>query len=115
MSQITQFSQNKLLAISETGWIGEDLEIDDFQYSESSDSSKQAAYTEMLLQAVEDLDMQCVIWWTVTDFDNLWLSQLAQDPIAKIWKDIGFYDENQASRKRCRIGMTGSVVNKGRR
>jgi len=98
LSQITSIAGNKPLAITETGWIAEDLEIIDFQYSEQSDQTKQNAYATKMLQAAVDLDMEFVIWWTTTDFDTLWNNELAQDPIAKIWKDIGLYDENQNMR-----------------
>ncbi len=98
LSQINNIAGAKPLAISETGWIAEDLEITEFQYAETSDETKQAAYSTQLLQAAEDMNMEFVIWWTISDFDTLWNNELAQDPVAKIWKDIGLYDENQSPR-----------------
>jgi hypothetical protein len=98
LSQITEISGNKPLAISETGWIAEDLAIDEFQYSEQSDPAKQAAYMNALLEASESMQMEFVIWWTVADFDTLWSDTLEEDPVAKIWKDIGLYDQQQATR-----------------
>lgn len=98
LSQVENFAAGKPLAISETGWIGEDLEISDFSYSESSNQSKQNAYLEELLETAEQLGMPFVIWWTATDFDTLWTDTLGEDPLAKIWKDIGLYDENQIPR-----------------
>lgn len=98
LTQVNSFSQGKPLAISETGWIGEDLDIPTFSYSESSDEVKQNAYLDELLQAANAMNMPFVIWWTVTDFDALWTVTLAQDPLAKIWKDIGLYDGSQQPR-----------------
>ena len=89
---------SKPLAISETGWVGEDLTIDEFQLSIQSDSAKQAAYMSRLLEESEAMQMEFVIWWTVADFDTLWSETLAEDPTAKIWKDIGLYDGQQAAR-----------------
>jgi hypothetical protein len=99
LSQIQQIAPDKPLAISETGWIAEDLSIPDFQYSEMSDPAKQARYAERLLTEADQLDMDFVIWWTVADFDTLWNNELGQDPLAKIWKDIGLYDESQQQRE----------------
>jgi len=98
LTQITNISGTTPLAISETGWIAEDLDIPDFSYSENSDPAKQSAYATQMLQAADDMDMEFVIWWTVADFDTLWSDTLFQDSIAKIWKDIGLYDENQNPR-----------------
>jgi hypothetical protein len=98
LTQITGFSEGKPLAISETGWIAEDLDIPDFHYSESSNQTKQASFAQIMLETAEDLDMEFVIWWTVADFDTLWNNELSQDSLAKIWKDIGLYDENQDAR-----------------
>ena len=98
LDQINDFSGDKPLAISETGWIAEDLDIAAFTFSESSSAAKQNAYLDELLIAANDKQMEFVIWWSVTDFDTLWNVELAQDPVAKIWKDIGLYDENQLPR-----------------
>ena len=98
LTQASNIAGSKPMAISETGWIAEDLEISDFQYSETSDSTKQYLYLLELLEDSQVENMEFVIWWTVTDFDELWNGLLAQDPTAKIWKDIGLYDENQQPR-----------------
>lgn len=98
LSQAEAIAGNKPMAISETGWIAENLVIDDFQFSEESDPTKQNAYLQNLLDRSQTMDMEFVIWWTATDFDTLWENELAQDPIAKIWKDIGLYDQNQSPR-----------------
>ena len=98
LSQIGTIAGSKPMAISETGWIGEDLDIPEFLYTETSDSDKQNAFAIEVLQAAEDMQMELVIWWTVSDFDTLWNNELGQDSVAKIWKDIGLYDENQMMR-----------------
>ena len=100
LSQVSQFSQGKPLAISETGWIAEDLQIvfPQFTYAESSNVTKQNSFASMLLTAANSMNMKLVIWWTVTDFDTLWNNELGQDPVAKIWKDIGLYNQDQIAR-----------------
>ena len=98
LSQAEAIAGSKPMAISETGWIAEDLEIAEFQLSAMSDATKQNAFLENLLDRSQTMNMEFVIWWTVTDFDTLWENELAQDPVAKIWKDIGLYDQNQSPR-----------------
>ncbi len=98
LNQVNTLRGNKPWAISETGWIGEGLSIPEFNYSESSDPTKQNAYLEALLNQSNALNAEFVIWWTVADFDTLWTDTLNQDPLAKIWKDIGLYDGMQNQR-----------------
>ncbi|GAB1259010.1 hypothetical protein NBRC116495_08610 [Aurantivibrio plasticivorans] len=98
LTQANEFSGGKPIAISETGWIGESLEITDFNYSAESNEGYQNGYLSLLLADANNLNASIVIWWATTDYDTLWVDTLAQDPLAKIWKDIGLYDENQLSR-----------------
>lgn len=98
LSQIVSIIGDKPLAISETGWIGESLTIEEFQYAETSNPSFQNRFCEILMTEAETLNAEFVIWWTVADFDTLWNAELAQSPLAKIWKDIGLFDENQQAR-----------------
>lgn len=99
LSQITAIANGKPILISEAGWIAEDLDIPIFSYSENSDEDKQNKYVHLLLDAANTLDAELVIWWTITDFDTLWSNTLGQDPVAKIWKDIGLYSQTQQPRK----------------
>ncbi|NVJ58838.1 MAG: hypothetical protein HWE27_00530 [Gammaproteobacteria bacterium] len=98
LSQATTIANGKPIAISETGWIGENLSIPEYSYAEQSDASKQNAFVVKLLEESNTLNAEFVIWWTIADYDALWNDTLAQDPLAKIWKDIGLYDESQMPR-----------------
>ncbi|MCW8876256.1 MAG: hypothetical protein OQJ89_14290 [Kangiellaceae bacterium] len=98
LTQVNQVVAEKPLLISETGWIGENLTIEEFSVAIQSDPDKQSAYVQRVLESAQALDAQMVIWWTVSDFDILWQDTLAQDPTAKIWKDIGLYNEGQQAR-----------------
>jgi len=60
------------------------------------------------LKASEGLNLEFVIWWTVTDYDELWNGLLAQDPTAKFWKDIGLCDENQQPRNALTLWVLSS-------
>ena len=94
LQQITELASNKPVAINETGWIAENLEISSFGYSAESNLSKQQDYVNELLAVANELEMVFVIWFTMVDYDVLWQNELGQDDLAKLWKDTGLYDEN---------------------
>ena len=98
LSQITDIAQGKPIAITENGWAAEDLVIPAFNVNVPSTASFQATYTARMLDEADQLDMEFVIWWTLTDFDAFWDGDLNQDPVARIWRDIGLVDENLIDR-----------------
>ena len=98
LGQTQALSGGKPLAISETGWIAEDLSIPAFSLNVESGPDEQAQYLRVLLDEAEDLDARFIIWWTHTDFDTLWRDTLGEDPLAAIWRDIGLYNELQQAR-----------------
>jgi hypothetical protein len=93
LSQISSMAGNKPIAITETGWIAEDLMIPQYGLSVQSDIDKQSKYVSQLLATANDLSMEFVIWFTVVDYDALWNNVLARDNLSKLWKDTGLYDE----------------------
>lgn len=93
LNQVTTLAQGKPVAITETGWIAEDLVIPSFGVNVPSTEAFQEAYASRLLSEADALNAEFVIWWTVNDFDALWNGVLMQDPVASIWRDIGLYDE----------------------
>lgn len=98
LSQVLSIAGSKPIAITETGWIAEDLTVPSFSYSEQSNVDKQSDYVSSVLTSAQDLSMEFVIWFTVVDYDALWNGMLGQDDISKIWKDTGLYDENLNAR-----------------
>lgn len=90
LSQIRELT-NKPIAITETGWISEDLIIENYSFHEISNQEYQAAFLKTLLEESEILDIEFIIWFTVVDYDRLWRTALNQDDIAKIWKDSGLF------------------------
>lgn len=92
LSQVTDLTDGKPVAITETGWIAESLEILTFGYAEESNTSFQASYVDTLLSAANALDAEFVIWWSLIDYDALWEGVLAEDDVAAIWRDIGLID-----------------------
>jgi hypothetical protein len=60
-----------------------------------SGPSKAAA---ALLSEADALGAEFVIWFFTVDFDNLWEGLLGRDPVARIWRDTGLWDETLAPR-----------------
>ncbi len=92
LSQITTIAPGKSYAITETGWIAEDLEIAGYGYSEQSDATKQNIYLQELLREAEDLSAEFIVWFTIVDYDSLWSNALGESDLSKIWKDTGLID-----------------------
>ncbi|VAW94891.1 hypothetical protein MNBD_GAMMA21-2567 [hydrothermal vent metagenome] len=93
LDQVTQLAPGKAIAITETGWIAEDLVIDVFGVNVASNEMNQRNYVVRLLEESNQLNIEFVIWWSVIDFQALWDDALGQDDLAAIWRDIGLYDE----------------------
>ena len=93
LSQITAIVGSTPVAITETGWIAEDLEISGYGLSVDSSSGRQAEFVDRMLGEADDLSAAFIIWFSIVDYDDLWKDTLGQDDLSKIWKDTGLYDE----------------------
>lgn len=93
LTQASDLAPAKPLAIAETGWIAETLDIPQYGVTVSATPADQSAYVERLLEELEALEAELVIWFFPIDFDVLWSETLAGDPIARIWRDTGLWDE----------------------
>lgn len=98
LSQMTALADGRPLAITENGWIAEDLEIAAFGVDVASSAAFQQAYVEHMLAEADELDMPFVIWFAHVDFDAFWNGTLMQDPLAAIWRDTGLVDERLVPR-----------------
>lgn len=93
LTQITQIAPGKPVAITETGWIAEDLVINNFSVNVSSNETFQQNYVTRLLQESNNLNAEFVIWFSLIDYQALWEGVLNRDDLAAIWRDIGLYNE----------------------
>jgi len=98
LTQVTAFSRGKPLAITETGWIAQDLDVPAFGLSVEADTDDQQAYVAALLRAADQLDLAFVIWFSAVDYDALWSGILGEDPTAAIWRDTGMFDDGLTAR-----------------
>ena len=93
-SQIQTIANGKPIAVAETAWIAERLEIPVFGVDVTANAQNQADYMVELFAEAEALDAEFVVWWALVDFDALWNGALGQDPLARIWRDTGLFDES---------------------
>ena len=93
-SQIQNIANGKPIAVAETAWIAERLEVPTFGVDVMADAQDQADYMVELFAEAEALDADFIVWWALVDFDALWDTALAQDPVARIWRDTGLFDES---------------------
>lgn len=94
LSQITAVAGGKPIAIAETGWAAEPVVIPAFGVDVDSSAADQDAYLARLFTEAQSLDAEFIVWFFLTDYDALWDGVLAQDPVARIWRDTGLIDEN---------------------
>lgn len=102
LTQATAIAPGKPLAITETGWIAENINVITPALTATSTPAIQDQYLQKLLNESIYLDMEFVIWWCIADFDDGWDSTLSAIPEAAaslIWKDIGLYDGDQLARQ----------------
>ncbi|MDJ0904842.1 MAG: hypothetical protein QNI96_02380 [Woeseiaceae bacterium] len=92
-SQIQNVAGGKPIAVAETAWIAERLEVPAFGVDVMASAQNQADYMTELFNEAEALDAEFIVWWALVDFDALWDGVLAQDPVARIWRDTGLFDE----------------------
>ena len=92
-SQIQAIANGKPVAVAETAWIAERLDIPTFGVDVAADAQNQADYVTELFAEARAADAEFIIWWALVDFDALWDGALGQDPLARIWRDTGLYDE----------------------
>lgn len=97
-SQIQNIANGKPIAVAETAWIAERLEVPTFGVDVMANAQNQADYLTELFAEAEAADAEFIVWWTLVDFDALWNSVLGQDPVARIWRDTGLFDDSLNSR-----------------
>ena len=98
LSQAQAYAPGLPLAIAESGWIAEDLVISSYSVNISGTADWQADYVQKLLAEADRLNALFVTWFAMVDFDTLWNDTLGQDPLARIWRDTGLYNETGQTR-----------------
>lgn len=97
LSHAVTLGEGKPIAITETGWIAENLDGADLDRIGTPEY--QDAYVARLLQDAQALDVVFVTWLFAIDYDNMWATlsgQAAEQTL--LWRDSGLYDGNVSPR-----------------
>ncbi|MGL4649397.1 MAG: hypothetical protein ACRC1H_08305, partial [Caldilineaceae bacterium] len=91
----------KPLAITETGYIAEDLRVGAYGMRITGTPEWQAAYVDLLMRRAHALDAEFVIWFVIRDYDDGVRALEAagvQEPAFLIWRDTGLFAGNGEAR-----------------
>ena len=92
LRDIRALAPNKPFAISETGYIAEDLVMNDFGVHVSGNPLWQSNYLEKLFRESHELNAEFVLWFIYRDYDLLYNNTTNPPPVFKIWRDNGLLD-----------------------
>lgn len=98
LSQIRDIAPNKPVAITETGWVAQNLDIPAFGISVAATEATQRDYVQRLMAEAGSLDAEFVVWFSAVDYDAFWNGILGRDDLSAIWRDTGLYDPNTQPR-----------------
>ena len=99
LTQVRDFAPNKPLAITETGWTAQNLNLPEFSISIQSSEATQAEYLRRLMAEAQAIDAEFVVWWSSVDYDAFWNGVLGQTQLTAIWRDIGLFDPSTQPRQ----------------
>ncbi|HNR33408.1 MAG TPA: hypothetical protein PKI11_21130, partial [Candidatus Hydrogenedentes bacterium] len=92
--QATSLAKGKPVAVTETAWPAENLEIPAFGVSVAATPDRQEAYVRRMLGGASDINALFVVWLAIADTDVVWESLPPEfQDFAEIVRDTGLYDE----------------------
>lgn len=85
----------KPIIIAETGYTAQTFSMDagNGAFTIDSDQEKQKKFVDDLLAASEKWNAKFVIYFTVRDYDQLWVQIGSPTDLTIAWRDAGLYDE----------------------
>jgi hypothetical protein len=83
---------DKPLAICETGFTTQDIDIPQYSLKMQGSPEAQAAYTQALFKLAREDRYVLVVWFLAIDYDKLYAKLPAGSEAMKLWKNIGFLD-----------------------
>ncbi len=90
----------KPFAIAETGFLAETLILEDYDMTFEGKPTWQNTYVDRLLQDMNKLDTELVIWFVSRDYDLAWeeMEDAGFDELFKMWKDTGLVNGDGVDR-----------------
>lgn len=95
-SRLYSIASEKPVAITETAFPAEDLQLNKLNRTIKGNPEWQFEYLGVLFNQMNSPDCRFIIWFAIRDYDLLWLKMQQQgaDEIFKSWRDTGLIDEN---------------------
>jgi hypothetical protein len=93
-SSMAALAPDKPFAVAETGYIAEDLIIEEYNCHIQGREDLQEEYVKFLLESAHELDAEFVIWFVPRDYDQGYerIKTWGLPPWIKIWRDCGLID-----------------------
>jgi len=101
-SQMAELAPEKPFAVSEGGYIAEDLVIKQYGVDLKGREEWQAEYVNFMFNELNKLGAEFVVWFVIRDYDLLW-EKTGRVEFFKIWRDTGLIDGNGNPRLALRI------------
>jgi hypothetical protein len=103
--QYIRLDTSKSFGFAETGYIAQNLKINEFKIEKNGKSEWQKAYLEKVLSLSTRYDAKFFIWFTAKDYDKLVETSIKGQLVDKesislltLWQDTGLIDENDVKR-----------------
>lgn len=84
----------KPIAICETGFSSQDIEIPQYGLSMQGSPSQQAQYVKELFQTARRDGYAFVVWYLAVDYDKLYAKMPAGSDAMKLWEHTGLFDSD---------------------
>ncbi|MCR5883116.1 hypothetical protein LRS03_09725 [Rhizobacter sp. J219] len=100
-SRLPSAMQPKPRAISESSYPAQvwSLPVNGTTLTWNGSPAKQRQFVSTLLAAAQQHQMRYVVWFSVRDFDALWVNALGSDSLSLMWRDTGLFDESGVARE----------------
>ncbi|MCP4230875.1 MAG: hypothetical protein GY771_12125 [bacterium] len=105
VSSMADLDPTKPFAVAETGYIAEDLILNDYGVYIEGSEEWQARYVEMLFDECTRLDAEFIVWFCIRDYDQFWeyFEGAGYDEFFKTWRDTGLIDGDGKPRKSLKV------------
>ncbi len=111
---LIDIAQGKPFAVAETGFLAETLILDDYNLILEGKPIWQNNYLDRLLQDMNEIDAELLIWFVFRDYDLAWeeIKNLGFDELFKIWKDTGLVSGDGTDRIAMDVWKSWLRINK---
>lgn len=105
LSAMANLDPAKPFAVAETGYIAEDLILNDYGVNITGTEEWQARYVEILFDECGRLNASFIVWFAIRDYDQGWevLEDMGFDEFFKMWRDTGLIDGDGNPRKSLKV------------